>query len=246
MNTKDDAPRVFAITGGTSGLGRAYVEWVLAQGDTAVNLDLTEYNDKPVLNEYFIRCDVRSTEDVDYAFGEIRENFGRLDGLTNCAGVAKPDPSELLSDESWDRLVDIHLSGTMRCCRAGFQMLKASKGSIVNVASVAASLAVPRRLAYNSAKAGIGGITRTLAVEWAEAGVRVNSVAPGYITTEMTEALFAAGQLDTRPIIARTPMRRLGVPYEVATVVGFLHSENASYVTGTTIPIDGGLGVNAF
>lgn len=246
MSIETPTPRVFAITGGSSGLGRAAVEWVLDQGDIAVNLDLAQHSEAEAPNEHFIRCDVRSTTDVNQAFDEIREKFGRLDGLTNCAGVAKPDPSELLSDESWDRLIDIHLSGTMRCCRAGFAMLKASGGSIVNVSSVAATLAVPRRLSYNSAKAGVGGITRTLAVEWAEAGIRVNSVAPGYIATAMTEALFASGQLDTRPIIARTPMGRLGAPKEVATVIGFLHSDGASYVTGSTIPIDGGIGVNAF
>lgn len=245
MSREEGVGHVYVVTGGSSGLGAGIVDEVLAQGNTAVILDTSEPTTVLSDRVAFIGCDVRSTGQVNEAFARIDADFGRVDGLTNCAGVARPEISSELSDEGWQTLLDIHLGGTMRCSRAAFHLLKSSGGSIVNVSSVAASVAVPRRLAYNSAKAGVNGLTRTLAVEWAEYGIRVNAVAPGYILTAMTEALFKAGQLSSDPIVQRTPLRRLGSPKEVASVVGFLHSRGASYVTGEVISIDGGLGVNA-
>lgn len=236
---------VYAVTGGSSGLGASVVAWIRENGGVAVVLDISEHPPVPSGNVHFIRCDVSSTADVNRAFAEISDTFGKLDALTNCAGVAKPEVSSQLSDDGWHQLIDIHLGGTMRCCRAAFQLLKASGGSIVNVSSVAANLVVARRLAYNSAKAGVDGITRTLAVEWAEFGIRVNSVAPGYILTAMTESLLASGELDAGPITRRTPLGRFGVPEEIASVIGFLHSDGASFITGSTFVADGGLSVSA-
>lgn len=242
--------RVIAITGGAAGIGLAVAERWVADGGYAVLLDLSEDNIARAIallgeeNARGIRTDVTSAESVDAAFASIAEREGRLDGLMNGAGIGRPSPTAETSDADFDFLMSIHLGGVLRASRAAHPLLKASRGSIVNISSVAAKNGMPQRASYCSAKSAIEGFTRTTAVEWAPDGIRVNAVAPGYVRTALTDALIAEGKLDDAPIVARTPLARFAEPKEIAAVVVFLLSGDASYVNGHSLVVDGGLTID--
>jgi short-subunit dehydrogenase len=244
--------KVAAITGGASGIGFAFAQEWVSQGSRVVLLDLNaEAIDRAVESlggsgvARGIVTDVTSNPSVVAAFESIAATEGRLDVGVNCAGIARPAPSAELDDDDWVSLVDIHLSGTMRACRAAHPLMKASgKGAIINISSVASRAGMPKRASYCASKAGIDGLTRVLAVEWAPDGIRVNSVAPGYVLTEMTAVNIEKGFVDPGPIIARTPLGRFAQPSEIASVIGFLASDAASYVTGHSLTTDGGMTID--
>ncbi|MEI6374977.1 MAG: SDR family NAD(P)-dependent oxidoreductase [Actinomycetes bacterium] len=244
--------KVSAITGGASGIGFAFAQEFVSQGGRVVLLDLNaEALDRAVESlggpgvARGVVTDVTSNPSVVDAYESIAANEGRLDVGVNCAGIARPAPSAELQDDDWVSLVDIHLSGTMRACRASYPLLKASgKGAIVNISSVASRVGMPKRASYCASKAGIDGLTRVLAVEWATDGIRVNSVAPGYVLTEMTSVNIEKGFVNPDPIIARTPMGRFAQPSEIASVISFLASDAASYVTGHSLTTDGGMTID--
>lgn len=248
----DSTGRVAAITGGASGIGYAFAERFLAQGGRVVLLDMNlegltaavEQLGGPAVARGVV-TDVTSRESVDSAFASILDSEGRLDVGLNCAGISNPGPTADMADEDWVRLLDIHLNGTMRACRAAYPLMKAvGGGSIVNVSSVASQVGMPKRASYNAAKAGIDGLTRSLAVEWVGDNIRVNAIAPGYVRTAFTDRLIAQGNLNVAPIEARTPMHRLGEPSEIAASIAFLASDDASYVTGHSLVVDGGMTVD--
>jgi NAD(P)-dependent dehydrogenase (short-subunit alcohol dehydrogenase family) len=167
----------------------------------------------------------------------------------NVAGVVGPGASEELSDAEWDRLISIHLGGTFRCSRAAFPALSASgAGSIVSISSIAGRTGFSFRVSYCAAKAGIEGLTRALAVEWAKRGVRVNAVAPGHVRTPMLDHSLKIGSVTEEIVQGRTnriPLGRYAQPEEIASVILFLCSPAASYVTGEIICVDGAVTVNA-
>jgi NAD(P)-dependent dehydrogenase (short-subunit alcohol dehydrogenase family) len=249
--------RVAFVTGGAGGIGRATCQ---AFSDAGYRVALTDLDadasaaaaveiDSSGERVVGIACDVSSTPSVDAAVAAAVERFGRLDSVANVAGVVGPGPSEELSDESWDRLISIHLGGAFRCSRAAFPALSATgAGSIVSVSSIAARTGFSIRASYCAAKAGIEGLTRALAVEWAKRGVRVNAVAPGHVRTPMLEYSLQIGSVTQETIAARTqriPMGRYAEASEIASVILFLCSPAASYVTGETIYVDGAITVNA-
>jgi NAD(P)-dependent dehydrogenase (short-subunit alcohol dehydrogenase family) len=244
--------RVAAITGGASGIGLAFAQRWITQGGRAVLLDMNPDGLSSAVEllggadvARGVLTDVTSRESVDAAFASIGDTEGRLDAALNCAGISGPSPTVDLTDEGWVRLLDIHVNGTMRACRAAYPLMKASgHGSIINVASVASFVGMPRRASYCTSKAGIDGLTRSLAVEWAGDGVRVNSVAPGYVRTAFTALLIQQGTLTIDPIVARTPLRRFAEPEEIAGCIAFLASDDASYVTGSTLVVDGGMTID--
>jgi 3-oxoacyl-[acyl-carrier protein] reductase len=165
---------------------------------------------------------------------------GRLDVLVNNAGMAMVSDSLELTDEKWERTLSVDLGSVFFCSReAARHMLPAGGGAIVNVASIQAYAGVARRAAYAASKGGVVALTTALAVEWAPT-VRVNAVAPAYVETPMIEDLMEAGAVDAEAIRARTPLRRMATPDEVGRAVLFLASEEASYVTGETLKVDGG------
>ena len=190
--------------------------------------------------------DVTKTASVDAAVAATLAKFGRLDALINVAGTINPQPSQEVTDKDWSDLLAVHLDGTFRCCRAAYPALETSEtAAIVSISSVAAKVGIPKRLSYSAAKAGIEGLTRVLAVEWADAGIRVNAVAPGYTMTKRMEGTIASGLLDETQVTRLIPMRRFALPEEIANAVYFLASPNASYITGQTLYVDGGAIVNS-
>jgi 3-oxoacyl-[acyl-carrier protein] reductase len=169
------------------------------------------------------------------------EAFGRLDALVNNAGAGQVANSATLALADWQRIIDLDLSAPFRCAQAAAgPMLAAGRGVIVNVSSLTGHLGLPRRAAYGAAKHGLEGLTKTLAVEWARRGVRVVSVAPAYVATELLAGTSKAGGFTLEEVAQRTPLGRLAEPEEVARVVAFLVSDDASYVTGSSVLVDGG------
>ncbi|MET1034732.1 MAG: SDR family oxidoreductase [Arthrobacter sp.] len=241
---------VAAVTGGASGIGLAFARRWIDSGGRVVLLDLSETALRDAQRSLGgaargMRVDVTDASSVAGAFAGIRDIEGRLDALVNSAGIARPAPSAEVTDADFSLMLDIHLTGTMRCVRAAYPLLKEGAGGrIVNIASVAAVTGMPGRISYTTAKAGIGGLTRTLAVEWAKDGIRTNAVGPGYVRTALTDALIAQGQLDDAPIKARTPLGRFAEPEEIAEAIYFLASEASSYINGHVLMADGGMTVD--
>jgi NAD(P)-dependent dehydrogenase (short-subunit alcohol dehydrogenase family) len=166
--------------------------------------------------------------------------FGRLDGLVNCAGISKPHDSISLPPADWARMVDVQLNGAFYMAQACAKRMWESGGAIVFITSTNAEAAFPRRAAYCAAKAGVAMLTKVLAIEWAERGIRVNAVGPAYVNTEMTRRNIAAGNANEAQIKGRIPLGRLAEPSDVAGAVSFLLSEQASFITGHSLYVDGG------
>ena len=185
--------------------------------------------------------DVSDREAVEKPLPRRCDHWGRLDALVNNAGIQRHGALESLSFENWRPSSTSISHGAFHCLQAAAQtMLAKGAGAIVNVASVAAIRGAPGRAAYAVSKAAIVSLTRTAAVEWAARGVRVNAVAPGYVETDLLKTAVAEGRVNIEPIIARTPTRRLAEPREIAKSIYFLCSDDASYVTGHMLHVDGG------
>jgi 3-oxoacyl-[acyl-carrier protein] reductase len=238
--------RVAIVTGSSSGIGRAVATELLARGMSVV-----------VTSRSQERADATAAELGKDAFGigaELTDpgasaalvdralaRFGRLDVLVNNAGAGQVADSETLAVEDWQRIIDLDLTGAFLCAQAAARpMLAAGRGVIVNISSLAGHIGLPRRAAYTAAKHGLEGLTKTLAVEWARRGVRVVSVAPAYVATELLAGTSKAGGFTLDDVAGRTPMRRLAEPEEVARTVAFLASDDASFVTGSCVRVDGG------
>lgn len=237
----DLAGKLAVVTGGGRGIGLATVRRLLEQGVQVVVLDLAMADDD--LDAEFIQIDVTDAEAVATAASDIAQRFAVPDVLLNAAGIVRSASAEEMSADDWRQVVDIDLSGTFYVCQAfGRLMLDAGRGAIVNIASMSGSVSnfPQKQVSYNAAKAGVVHLTKTLAGEWADRGVRVNSVSPGYIATDLTAAL-----LDREPELGeiwreRTPNGRLGTPDEVASVILFLASDASSLMTGSDVIADGG------
>jgi NAD(P)-dependent dehydrogenase (short-subunit alcohol dehydrogenase family) len=245
--------RVAVVTGGASGIGlataHALIEDGLAVAVADRNLEAAEkaaceldpHGERAVP----VFVDVSSSPAVDAMVAAVMDRFGRIDVVVNNAGITRPGPTPTLTDEAWDAVVSVHLGGAFRCSRAAYPALSESAtAAIVNISSIAARDGIPDRAAYCAAKVGIEGLTRALAVEWAPAGIRVNAVAPGFTRTAMFNNSIENGRADEGKLRSLIPADRIGNPEEVVAGIRFLSSPQASYITGQTLVVDGGLTVN--
>lgn len=232
--------RVVVVTGGARGIGDAVIEAFLADGARAVSIDVGA-PELPRDGVRYLEADVGSASEVEAAFADIDAHEGRVDVLVNNAGIQRVALTDRFDPDVWRQVIDVHLFGTFHCTREALRrMLPHRSGCVVSIASVAALVTIPGRGPYSAAKGGIVALTRTMAAEYAEAGIRVNAVAPGSVRTKLIEQGIADGSIDLTGLLSEIPMRRQAAPSEIAAVVRFLASEDASYITGQTIVVDGG------
>ena len=241
----DLAGRRALVTGSTRGIGLAVAQALAGRGArVAVNSRDAAAVDAVVAGlgggAVGVAGDLGSPGGAAGVVERAIAALGGIDILVNNAGMAMPAESVDLSPADWQRTIDLDLSAVFYCSQAAArEMLAHGGGAIVNISSVQAFTPLARRVAYAAAKAGVVGVTRALAAEWAPA-VRVNAVAPGYVQTAMVQELIDAGRVNPDAVNARTPMRRMARPEEIAAAVVFLASGSAGYVTGETLMVDGG------
>lgn len=228
-------PRQVLITGATSGIGAGIARAFAAHGDRVTATGATDAEVEAAMGDGIVhrRLDVRD----DGAIKRLVQELGELDVVVNCAGVirrgAEHDP------EVFAQTLDINLTGTMRVCSAARAALKARGGCIVNTASMLSFFGGGLVPGYSASKGGVAQLTKSLAIAYADDGIRVNAVAPGWIATPLTRAL-QDDPVRAAPILARTPLGRWGTPDDVAGPVLFLASAAARFVTGVVLPVDGG------
>lgn len=243
----DLAGQVALVTGGADGIGFAIAQRLAAGGSRVVLADLDggKAADRAAAlgaGHLGLTLDVSLEASADAAVAAAADHYGRLDILVNNAGIGDPQaPTLEQTYAGFERQLRVHLGGSFLMSRAAARvMIRQRKGAILNLSSIAGLTGLPRRNAYGAAKAGIVALTRSLAVEWVRQGIRVNAIAPGYTRTALVQELIDAGRLDPAALEGRIPMGRLADPAEIAEVAAFLCSPAASYVTGITMPVDGG------
>ena len=237
--------RVAVVTGAGRGLGAAIAEELAARGAVVVvadvDRDLAEATAARLPGASTVVDDVTDPSAVNGLFAAVARAHGRVDVLVNNAGVGAVAPSEELAPEVWSLTLAVNLTGTFLCAQAAARhMLPAGRGVIVNIASLFGATGMPMRAAYAASKHAVVGLTKVLATEWAGRGIRVVAVEPAYVRTALDDADQVAGGYTTADIERRTPMGRYAEPAEIARVVAFLASDDASYVTGSEIAVDGG------
>lgn len=236
------------VTGASRGIGRAIAIELARQGaNVAVNYAGSEARAEAVVQEieqmglksFKVQADVANESDVKEMVKAVTSKFGSLDILVNNAGVTKDNLLMRMKEAEFDQVINTNLKGVFVCTKAVTrQMMKQKSGKIINVASVVGVTGNPGQANYAAAKAGVIGLTKTTAKELASRNIYVNAVAPGFISTDMTDQLTEEQRAG---MLAMIPLAKLGTPQEVASVVRFLASDDASYITGQTIHIDGGM-----
>jgi 3-oxoacyl-[acyl-carrier protein] reductase len=243
--------KVVIITGARRGMGRSHALVLAKAGAKVVVSDVSEEDCQKVVKEIeknggealAVKCDVSKKEEVDSLVKKTIERFGKVDILVNNAGICQFRSFLELTEEDWDRTLDVNLKGYFLCAQAAAkEMVKKKRGKIINIASIAAGqvgIGFPALAHYSASKGGIIALTETLAVELAPYNIRVNAIAPGMIETPMIAPVKKSpGQ--EKEVLKRIPLGRTGTPEEVSNLVLFLASDASSYITGSTVIIDGG------
>jgi 2-hydroxycyclohexanecarboxyl-CoA dehydrogenase len=225
------------VTGGASGIGKAIVERLRRDGHRVATIDLT-----PSDELYSYAADVTNRADVDAALSEIRAKLGSVTVLVNAAGLDIFKPFSDIGFDEWKKIVDVNLHGVFHCVQAVLpDMIEAGWGRIVNISSSSTHSGAPFMAPYVAAKSAVNGLTKTLAIEYGPMGITVNAVPPGFIDTPMLRAAADKGFLgDLQSTIDATPVRRMGRPEDIAAACAFLISEEAGYITGQLLGVNGG------
>ena len=243
--------KVALVTGARRGMGKAHVIALAKQGAKVVVTDINKEECDLVVDEIksfggeavAFKLDVSNAAEVNQVFDEVVKQYGRLDILVNNAGIFQPKLALELTEEEWDKTININLKGEFLCAqRAAKEMAKNNWGRIINIASVASGgvgVGISGGAHYTASKGGIIGMTETLADEWALMGINVNAIGPGAIDTPMVSAAQIPEEA-MKAMLAGVPLKRIGKLEEVSAMVIFLASEEASYVTGATFYVDGG------
>lgn len=244
MKLKD---RVAVVTGGARGIGKAIALSFFREGTKVAIIDSDKERMEALKKEMgkekkeimVIPCDITKSGDVKDMVDQVRNGFGRIDILVNNAGIIRRGTIETVSEEDWDRVIEVNLKGTFNCCKAVVQTMKSQGyGKIVNVSSIAGKMGdITSAPGYGPSKAGIDALTKTLARQLAPYGINVNAVAPHAIETEMSAQWSEERR---REIIASIPLGRLGKAQDVAEAVLFLASDEASFITGEILDVNGG------
>jgi 3-oxoacyl-[acyl-carrier protein] reductase len=242
------AGKIALVTGASRGIGREIALELARQGaNVAVNYSGSEAKANEVVDEiktmgreaFAVKCDVSNAEEVAAMVKDTTSRFGRLDILVNNAGITRDNLLMRMKEEEWDDVLNINLKGVFLCTKAVTrQMMKQRIGRIINISSVVGVSGNPGQANYVAAKAGVIGLTKTTAKELATRNITVNVIAPGFITTDMTDKL--TDELKTE-MLKQIPLARLGEPKDIAKATAFLASDDAGYITGQTLNINGGM-----
>jgi glucose 1-dehydrogenase len=237
--------RVIVVTGAAQGIGQACARLLTEQGAKTALWDVDDARGAALqaeLHALYCHCDVSNKVQVDAALAATVAALGRVDGLVNNAGIFKAAPFLDITEADWDAVLNVNLKGSFLVGQAVAKQIVAqgSAGAIVNMSSVNGRLTIPSIASYNASKGGIDQLTRVMALSLADKNIRVNGVAPGTIATELAAKAVLTSEDAKARIMSRTPMKRLGEPAEIASVVAFLLSDAASYMTGDTVLVDGG------
>jgi glucose 1-dehydrogenase len=240
---------VAIVTGAGRGIGRACATELAAKGAQVVVADVDEDNGRRVAGEVggtFVRCDVSKREDAE-RLAAAASDRGRVGVVVNAAGVNHSASVWDTTEADWDRVLGVDLKGTFLVAQAAARAIAAAghEGAIVNFSSVMATLALADQIPYCAAKGGVGQLTKALALALADYRIRVNAVAPGPVLTELMEVVVN-NEEKRRELLDRMPLRRIAKPEEIARVVVFLASDDASFITGQTIFVDGGRIIQGF
>jgi NAD(P)-dependent dehydrogenase (short-subunit alcohol dehydrogenase family) len=236
--------KVTIITGGAQGIGEACARRFAREGARVVLADVDDTRGQPLasaLGALYVHCDVGDSAQVNAMVAAAMAAHGRIDVLVNNAGIFKAAAFLEVTEADFDAVIRINLKGAFLVAQAvAREMVKTGGGSVVNMSSVNAVMAIPSIASYNMSKGGINQLTRVMALALADNGIRVNAVAPGTIATELAAKAVLTSEEAKARVLSRTPMRRLGTPDEIADVVAYLASDASSYLTGEIITADGG------
>jgi len=248
--------KVAVVTGGTSVIGRALVRGLAEGGADVVPTSRRAEQVAAAADEVAslgrrtlrVTTDVTDRRSLEDALQATLKSLGRVDVLVNCAGRTQRQPTLEVSEADWQAILDTNLTGTLRACQIfGRHMLERGSGRIINIASLATFVSLSEVAAYSASKAGVGSLTKSLAIEWGPRGVTVNAIAPGVFPTDLNRRLIE-GTPRGNELITRTPLRRFGRAEELAGAAVFLASDAASFVNGHVLAVDGGFlasGVNS-
>ena len=241
--------KIALVTGGGAGIGRAIAETFAREGAFVVVADRDGEAAKQATETIVMANGAASSHEVDVAdtaqvkslMQAIDEAHGRLDVLVNNAGVGERADFRHLSDEAWDRVWKTNLDGTVRCAREAFDLLKASgNASVINLSSIMASKHTRQMAVYSATKGAVSALSRSLAVEYAPYGIRVNTLLPGYVETALI-GRYLSNPMIAKALLTQTPLRRFGTPQDIANAALFLASDEAAYITGAALNVDGGM-----
>ena len=239
--------KVALVTGAAQGIGKSIATLLAAKGATVVVCDINLEMASETAREIeaggascrAIKADVTQPGDADQIVKETVQHCGALDILVNNAGITRDNVLLRMKEDQWDQVMAVNLKGTFNCTKSAIRvMMRQKRGTIINVASITGLMGNAGQANYSASKAGVIGFTKAVAREYADRGITVNAVAPGFIATAMTDAI---PEKEREALIGQIPLNRLGTPEDVANAVFFLASEEASYITGQVISINGGL-----